>query len=86
MDKKFLNKVVDQIVSETRMDFKQKDIHVPFFFTAIRYMLTSCLDHIDPPRAFSKHCEEVYGLSYDEVKYVWYEYRFIVTHKIINYG
>ena len=48
MDKKFLDKVVDQIVSETRMDFKQKDIHVPFFFTAIRYMLTSCLDHIDP--------------------------------------
>ena len=40
MDKKFLNKVVNQIVSETIMDFKQKDIHVPFFLTDIPYCET----------------------------------------------
>ena len=31
MDKKFLHKVVDQIVSETEIDYDKKEIYLPFF-------------------------------------------------------
>ena len=43
MDKKFLDKVVDQIVSETEIDYDKKEIYLPFFhsrpITVFRYFI-----------------------------------------------
>jgi hypothetical protein len=86
MDKKYLDKVVDQIVSETRIDYDQKIIHYPFlhdYFEHHTYLVTSLPLS---PRFFSKHCRDIYGLNDDEVKYVWKEYREIVKDKLKNNG
>ena len=85
MDKKFLHKVIDQIITETRIDYGRKIIHYPFlpdYFSHFHTYLVTSLPL--SPRFFSKHCEEVYGLNDDEVKYVWKEYREIVKDKIKN--
>ena len=67
MDYKFLDKVVNQIVSETIMD--EERVYVPFF---PYYSLSS---YRSP---FTKHCKDVYGLNEQEIEYVWEEYREII--------
>jgi hypothetical protein len=71
MDYKFLNKVVDQIVSETRVD--DDDIYPPF----IDNMFLPLPDYlrVTTPSSFFYHCEDVYGLNSEEIKYVWDKYK-----------
>ena len=79
MDKKFLDKVVDQIVRETRIDYDEGRIYTPFqkpySFSLYPFLLFSF-------KTFYRHCEEVYGLNYDETEYVWEEYKEIIRDKI----
>ena len=81
MDYKFLNKVVDQIVRETEIDYGMEEIQFPFisFFPSILFSLL-------PSYFFSDHCEDVYGLNDDEIKYVWKEYVQIIKDKINSNG
>ena len=84
MDKKFLNKVVDHIVSETRIGRNKKEIsfpfstfpsHPPFFF----------LSFGSQSSIFSNHCKNIYGLNDDdEIDYVWDGYKRIILDKIKN--
>lgn len=74
MDYKFLNRVLDQIVSETRLDYDKEIVNYPFTFP------TPSLLH-----SFSSHCKEVYGLNDDEVEYVWGEYKRIIKDIIHIY-
>jgi hypothetical protein len=96
MDKRFLNKVVDQILSETTMGNKTREdsiwrkIFVPFSFTPI--FLSSFLPgplstSPFPPLyiLFTQHCEEIYGLNKDEAEYVWYEYIKVVRDGVDDY-
>ena len=88
MDNKFLDKVLDQIVSETIVDYDKEEIQFPFFLS--RFPLARILyPHFPLPFPlpfFSEHCKEVYGLNDDEVEYVWKEYRNIIIYKIKNNG
>ena len=85
MDKGFLNKVVDQIVSETRIDYNELSptLYAPFPYPPLIISFSTF-----PPRflfsSFTKHCVEVYGLNDDEVGYVWDRYRYIIKNKIEN--
>ena len=78
MDYKFLDKVVSQIVSETEVDHDEGRIYTPFkphFLIQFFFLLSTFT-------LFSIHCEEVYGLNKDEVKYVWDKYRHIIKDKL----
>ena len=78
MDKKFLHKVLDQIVNETEIDHDEGRIYSPFkphFLIQFFFLLSTFT-------LFSRHCEEVYGLNDDEVRYVWNEYKNIIKDKI----
>ena len=86
MDKKFLNKVVDQLVNETKIDYEKKKIILSFFlFPTAPPVNPKHLDMFVP--IFYKHCSDVYGLNNDEIKYVWREYKRIINNKttIIGY-
>ena len=89
MDKKFLNKVLDQIMSETTIDYRGKGkIFTPFlphhypthfsFYSIVfsSFPFSSYRSH------FTKHCNEVYGLNEQEIDYVWGEYKDIINDKI----
>ena len=83
MDKKYLNKVIDQIVRETRIDYDEGRIYTPFqkpfyfFLSYLPFLLFSF-------KTFYRHCEEVYGLNYDETEYVWEEYKENIRDKVNN--
>ena len=88
IDKKFLDKVADQIVRETRYEYieKKKDynIYPPYesvhLFLPYRYITT-----IDVPLSdFVHHCNGVYGLNGHERDYVWNIYKHIIKDKIKN--
>ena len=89
MDYKFLHKVVDQIVSETRIDYDEgisSPVLLPFF--TLHYSLTEKGPNyfIDVQKEsiyhFKKHCIDIYGLNEEEISYVWEEYREIIYNKI----
>ena len=81
----FLDKICNQIISETDIDYDKEEVNVPFhpfkLFTApftlhvfIFIIITS----------FSDHCKEVYGLNEEESEYVWKKYKEIIKDKINN--
>ncbi len=83
MNKKFLNKVADRLVKETRIDFTRGSVRTPFlprFTTSLFFLLPP------PPFSpfFSEHCENIYGLNNEETDYVWKEYKDIIDNKIIK--
>jgi len=80
LDNKFLNKVYNQIISETRII--NDKVYTPFF--PIFYPLLSSRDPF-PPRFLSSfffHCKEVYCLNKEETEYVWREYKKELIHKV----
>jgi hypothetical protein len=93
MDKKFLNKVVDQLVSETTIDtgygghtLSDYRIYGPFVSHIYRWLPYKYL--MDPTledfSGFEGHCKGVYGLNTDESEYVWDKWRNIIRGKINN--
>ena len=101
MDKEFLNKVVNQIISETIIDYEKGEIQFPFGFPSFNKTMIYTIDfHVTMElfsnssfsvalpsfSSFAYHCIEVYGLNDDEVDYVWDEYRNIIIDKIESNG
>ena len=90
MNYKFLHKVVDQIVRETRMDYGMGEIQFPFSTSSFSPPLPSSLSLFSPRFSlfflFTKHCKDVYGLNEQEIGYVWKEYEQIISDKLKNNG
>ena len=92
MDYKFLHKVLDQIVRETRVDYSMEEIQFPFSTSSFSPLVLSSSSifsffSLSPlPFLFTKHCEDVYGLNEEETEYVWEEYKQIIKDKLKNNG
>jgi hypothetical protein len=89
MDKRFLHKVVDQIVRETRIDYDRRVIKTPLL-PSRPYLLPSPFSSFSSRLlasfSFSDHCRDVYGLNEEEINYVWEEYKRIIKDKINSNG
>ena len=74
MNIKFLDKVYDQILSETRIDDKGL-IHFPFFLALhLNYNKDNFFSPLINQRLYP-HCKEVYSLKNEqEIDYVWTKY------------
>ena len=77
LDNKFLDKVCDQIISETRVN--NDKIYIPFLYFLLSWPILPCsrsyFHNPSPSYSFSCHCKEVYSLKNDEVKYIWTKYK-----------
>jgi len=87
MENNYLDKVLDQILSETTIDYGKERLYTPFSPHPLypnssfhKPHNTSHLHH----RLLRRHCREVYGLNDDEVNYVWNEYKNIIKDKLNN--
>lgn len=82
MDKKFLHRVIDQVVGETIMNDGQYRMVTPFTYPTS----TSYIYHSGIPSEFKRnfllHCKNVYGLNGIEIDYVWQKYKSNVFMKI----
>ena len=79
-NKIYLDKVIEYLVRDTEIDYGNGNITTPFPFpfsstSFFRYSLFLS-------SSFTSYCKEVYGLTEDEVKYVWKEYKSIIKDKI----
>jgi len=72
MDKKYLDKVIQQIVSETNVDYEREELHVPFLHRSSSDFYTSITRSYVP---FVYHCRDVYGLDKEETEYVWAKWK-----------
>ena len=70
MNIKFLDKVYDQIISETRVI--DDEVYTPFYLrTLFPFYFSSTISLFN----FSIHCKDVYGLNKEETEYVWEKYK-----------
>ena len=100
MDYKFLDKVTEQIISETTIDMDEGRIYPPTSLNPYPpsdfsiplsisnkwkgWRTAAAPFFSSPPFSFTIHCRDVYGLNEQEIKYVWKEYKDIIKDKIEN--
>jgi len=70
MDNKFLDKVIEQIISETRVI--DNKLYTPFLSPLFSFSPSAFLSS---PLSFLSHCKEVYSLNEQEIDYVWGKYK-----------
>jgi len=76
--KKYLDKVIEFIVVDTIIDYKQDRI----IFPLSPPLSTPSHLFFPHPHYFEKYCKEIYGLTMDEIHYVWTRYKIIMFNKI----
>lgn len=78
--KKYLDKVIEHLVRRTKIDYDEEMLYTPYTNITLSYSHLSFL--LVSFKTFYRHCEEIYGLNYDETEYVWEEYKEIIRVKI----
>ena len=91
--KNFLDKVVDFLVKDTKVDYDNRKLFFPFTYTrSLRQNsnnLTSfhklLFDTYIPMDYFVEYIEEIYGItSTDEIEYVWEKYKVIMNNIVFG--
>jgi hypothetical protein len=93
--KRYLDEVVDLLVNDTNIDNEKKEIKYPFNIRTVTLPNLQFLDRgclpispdiaiFDYPRSFFQYTIDMYGLSEQEIRYVWRNYKGIILDKINN--
>ena len=89
-NKKYLDKVLGYMVKGTKMDYENKEVNTPFYSPSLLPLPLSFSFFFSQPFSittsfsFSSYCKNTFGLTDDEIKYVWNQYRKILINKIEN--
>ena len=79
--KKYLDKVVEQLLRETEIDYEKRRINYPFFENTT-YSFQYTLPYSGP---FIRYCNNIFPLSENEMRYVYEMYVGILNSKIRKY-
>ena len=82
MNYNYLDKVVNQIVDETIVN--GGEIVAPFTSRSPPFLASLSFSSFLFSELFEKYCIGIYGLTKEEVKYVWDEYKQIIKDIIID--
>ena len=87
MNKKYLDKVIGSLVRSTKIDYDTERITIPFSIISVSSISTISFDNFNnnvifKNIVFRSYCRNVYGLTGDEIDYVWKEYSDIINKKI----
>jgi len=93
-NKKYLDKVLGYVVKGTKMDYENKEVNTPFIYTlnsppsSLPFLSPYFCSNRPPlpPLSFSSYCRNYFGLTKDEIRYIWKEYKNIINDKIENEG
>jgi len=89
-NKKYIDKVIGSLVRGTYIDYDKKLVTLVFlpphkdYFSSPQRFHFSRFNYEHIFYLFSNYCENTFGLTEDEIKYVWNEYKSIITDKIKN--
>ena len=85
-NKKYLDKVTENLVSRTKIDYDKGEIIFPFTTNSTPFSITYL--HLSIPYSpsfslpFVKYCNRQFGLTEDEIEYVYRRYLEIIEDKI----
>jgi hypothetical protein len=85
MNKKYLDKVVRSLVRSTNIDYDKGEIIFPFTTSATPFGLSAFIyfyRSLPFSLPFVKYCDSQFGLTEDEVEYVYRRYVKIIEDKI----
>ena len=81
-NRKYLDKVVDHLLRGTKIDYEKEVVYLdyinsypPFLFPP---SFTLFFSFVRSPFLVSSYCKNTFGLTEDEMEYVWEEYRNIM--------
>lgn len=84
-NKKYLDKIIEHLVRGTKMNYEKGEIILPFTTSATPFGLSAFL-YFYRSTSFSlpfvKYCNRQFGLTEEEIKYVYYKYVNIIEEKI----
>lgn len=80
---RFLQFVIDDIVNDTTIDYDKKLTYTPFPYPIVGPS-SDPFKTSSPLKEFSKYCIVRYGLTKDEIKYLWGQYKSTIRDKITN--
>ena len=83
-NKRYLDKVIEHLVRGTKIDYDKEEIE---FLSLFKQPFTSPIFISQiliyrHPYVFKEYCVNTFGLTDDEVSYVWEEYKKIIKEKI----
>ena len=87
---KYLNKVIEHLVRGTEIDYKNRRVifsHFSFHFSFLHHYLTypsSPYFPLLPSSPFYNYCKRQFGLTPEEIEYVWKEYKDNMLEKIYD--
>ena len=88
MDNKYLEKILNYLVKGTKIYHEKETIYFPFRscpnYSLLPQAYTFPLFPSSPPLPFPPFCKNQFGLTEEEIEYVWKEYRKIIKKKLKN--
>jgi len=88
MNKKYLDKVLEHLVRGTQIDYENNSIAFPFTNLSISNTTPPFYSfsyfRLFPSETFNSNCRNTFGLTEDEIDYVWKEYKKIILEKLEN--
>ena len=82
----YLDKVVEYLVDDTIIDFKKNEIRYPFTSSTSVHLPHYPLLPPSSRHSFRNYNKDNYGLTENEMDYVWNEYKNIILDKFNNMG
>jgi len=86
-NKKYIDKVLEHIVNRTKVDYDKGEIIFPFTTSTNPFGLYSFLSFyrsLPFSLPFVKYCNSQFGLTEEEIEYVYHRYVKIIKEKITN--
>lgn len=80
--KRYLDKVIEHLLRDTKIDYEKKEIR--YFFSRRLDSVLHGLPSLYAFSDFSDYCKNMFGLTEDEIDYVWYGWYDIMLDKINN--
>ena len=83
-DKKYLDKVIEHLVRRTKIDYDKGEIIFPFTTstTPFGHSFSKSFHPFYLIFPFAKYCDRQFGLTEDEIEYVYHRYVKIIEDKI----
>ena len=81
-NKKYLDKVIENLIRRTKIDYDKGEIIFPFTTNSTRFSFSKSFHPFYLIFPFAKYCNKIYGLTDEETEYVHMVYMETLKDKI----
>ena len=77
---RYIEHIINDLVRDTKIDYDREVVHFPFTYSPYPPIILNTTSLF----TFSKYCKNTYGLTEEEIDYVWDLYKGIIEDKFTN--